>query len=94
MSKESTNIQMKAETLQVAQIINDSENKLSQMFENSGIKLGFLNTSAGNSQNMNPNNKNFGNQNNKSELSTNEEDNLNIDDTILDLDNNIVNIKA
>ena len=34
---------MKAETLQVAQIISDSENKLSQMFENSGIKLGFLN---------------------------------------------------
>ena len=46
------------------------------------------------SQNMNSNNKNFGNQNNKSELSTNEEDNLNVDDTILDLDNNIVNIKA
>ena len=94
MSKESTNIQMKAETLQVAQIINDTEYKLSQMFENSGIKLGFLNTSAGNSQNMNPNNKNFGNQKNKSELSTNEEDNLNVDDTILDLDKNIVNIKA
>ena len=96
MQQNEAQLQLRTETLQAAQLISDTQARLSAMLEDAGMRLAYLNTSSQNdgdgAQRGNPGN---GRQNNRRDAQSNASDvNMEQNNDATEASDSLVNIKA